>query len=52
MKSWYGMFGIFPSYYITYHDSMRWFFIFFDFFQILFASISNLGQTRGARRVC
>jgi hypothetical protein len=32
MKSWYGIFGIFPSHYITYHDSMRWFFfIFFKF---------------------
>jgi hypothetical protein len=31
MKSWYGMFGIFPSHYITYHDSMRWF-LFFLFF--------------------
>jgi hypothetical protein len=34
MKSWYGMFGIFPSHYITYHDSMRWFFYFiFIFFK-------------------
>jgi hypothetical protein len=23
------MFGIFPRYYITYHDSMRWIFIFY-----------------------
>jgi hypothetical protein len=52
MKSWYGMFGIFSFHYITYHDSMRRFFIFLIFLQILFASISNLGQTRGARRVC
>jgi hypothetical protein len=28
MKFWYGMFGIFPGHYITYHDSMGWFFIF------------------------
>jgi hypothetical protein len=28
MKPWYDMFGILPSYYITYHDSMCWFFIF------------------------
>jgi hypothetical protein len=33
MKSWYGMFGIFPRHYITYHDSMRWFFIIFYFFE-------------------
>jgi hypothetical protein len=48
MKFWYAMFGIFPRYYITYHDSMRWIFIFF----ISFAPISNLGQTHGARRMC
>jgi hypothetical protein len=23
MKPWYSMFGIFPRYYITYHDSMH-----------------------------
>jgi hypothetical protein len=23
MKRWYAMFGIFPRYYITYHDSMH-----------------------------
>jgi hypothetical protein len=28
MKYWYAMFGIFPRYYITYHDSMHWFSIF------------------------
>jgi hypothetical protein len=28
MKFWYAMFGIFPRYYIKYHDSMRWIFIF------------------------
>jgi hypothetical protein len=45
------MFGIFPRYYITYHDSMHWFSIFLIFFWISFATILNLGQTRGARRV-
>jgi hypothetical protein len=34
MKPWYSMFGIFPRYYITYHDSMRWFAIFRFFFGI------------------
>jgi cytochrome b subunit of formate dehydrogenase len=28
LKYWYAMFGIFSKYYITYHDSMRWFSIF------------------------
>jgi hypothetical protein len=28
LKHWYDMFGIFPRYYITYYDSMRWFSIF------------------------
>jgi hypothetical protein len=28
LKPWYAMFGIFPRYHITYHDSMRWFSIF------------------------
>jgi hypothetical protein len=32
MKLWYSMFGIFPRYYITYHDSMHWFSIFLIFF--------------------
>jgi hypothetical protein len=32
MNSWYGMFGIFPSHYITYHDSMRWLLFYFYFF--------------------
>jgi hypothetical protein len=32
LKHWYGMFGIFPRYYITYHDSMRRFIHFFEFF--------------------
>jgi hypothetical protein len=34
MKPWYSMFGIFPRYYITYHDSMRWFAMFLIFFVI------------------
>jgi hypothetical protein len=34
MNHWYAMFGIFPRYYITYHDSMHWFAIFFYFFGI------------------
>jgi hypothetical protein len=34
MKPWYAMFGIFPRYYITYHDSMHWFSIFLIFFEI------------------
>jgi hypothetical protein len=29
LKPWYAKFGIFPRHYITYHDSMRWFSIFF-----------------------
>jgi hypothetical protein len=28
MRFWYVMFDIFPRYYISYHDSMRWFSIF------------------------
>jgi hypothetical protein len=51
MKRRYAMFGIFPRYYITYHDSMHWFSIFLIFL-ISFAPISNISQTRGARRVC
>jgi hypothetical protein len=51
LKPWYAMLGIFPRYYMTYHDSMRWFSIFL-IFSNYFASISNLGQTRGGRRVC
>jgi hypothetical protein len=31
MEPWYDMFGIFPNYYITYHDSMHWFSIFLFF---------------------
>jgi hypothetical protein len=50
LKCLYAMFGIFPRYYFTYHDSMHWFSIFLIFL-ISFAPISNLGQTRGARRV-
>jgi hypothetical protein len=34
IKPWYSMFGIFPRYYITYHDSMRWFAMFLIFFVI------------------
>jgi hypothetical protein len=34
LKSWYAMVCIFPRYYMTYHDSMRWFSIFLIFFQI------------------
>jgi hypothetical protein len=33
MKHWYAMFGIFPRYYITYHDSMHWFSIFLIFYE-------------------
>jgi hypothetical protein len=33
MKRWYAMFGIFPRYYITYHDYMHWFSIFLIFFE-------------------
>jgi hypothetical protein len=33
MKPWYSMFGIFPRYYITYHDSIHWFSIFSIFFE-------------------
>jgi hypothetical protein len=51
MKYWYAMFGIFPRYYITYHDSMRCFFNIFIFL-ISFAPILNLGQARGVRCVC
>jgi hypothetical protein len=29
MEFWYAMFGVFPRYYITYHDSTHWIFIFF-----------------------
>jgi hypothetical protein len=29
MKPWHAMFGIFPRYHITYHDSMHWFSPFF-----------------------
>jgi hypothetical protein len=35
MKHWYAMFGIFPRYYITYHDSMHWFSIFLIFLNFL-----------------
>jgi hypothetical protein len=42
MKPWYAMFGIFPRYHITYHDSMHWFSIFFDFFRICFAPFQIL----------
>jgi hypothetical protein len=31
LKPWYAMFGIFPRYHITYHDSMLWFSIFLIF---------------------
>jgi hypothetical protein len=34
IKPWYTIFGIFPRYYITYHDSMHWFAIFLIFFGI------------------
>jgi hypothetical protein len=51
MKPWYAIFGIFPRYHITYHDSMHWFSIFFIFLNLL-CPISNIGQTHGARRVC
>jgi hypothetical protein len=34
IKHWYAMFGIFPRYYITYHDSMHWFANFLIFFGI------------------
>jgi hypothetical protein len=51
MKPWNAMFGIFPRYHITYVDSMRWFAI-FSIFLTTFGRISNLGQTRGARRLC
>jgi hypothetical protein len=34
IKPWYAMFGIFPRYYITYHDSMHWFAFFLIFFGI------------------
>jgi hypothetical protein len=51
MKPWYAMFGIYPRCYITYRDRMRCFSIFFDFL-ILFAPISNLGQTHGACHMC
>jgi hypothetical protein len=33
LKPWYAMFGIFPRYSITYHDSMRRFSIFLIFFE-------------------
>jgi hypothetical protein len=32
MKFWYAIYRILPRYYITYHDTMHWIFIFFDFF--------------------
>jgi hypothetical protein len=34
IKPWYAIFGIFPRYYITYHDSMHWFANFLIFFGI------------------
>jgi hypothetical protein len=43
LKPWYAMFGIFPRYYITYHESMRLFSKKKN--QISFAPISNIGQT-------
>jgi hypothetical protein len=46
MKHWYAMFGIFPRLYITYHDSMHMFYIFWIFWTT-FGWISNIGQTRG-----
>jgi hypothetical protein len=37
IKPWHVMFGIFPIYYITYHDSMHNFSIFLNFFEPPFA---------------
>jgi hypothetical protein len=35
LKPWYVMFGIFPRYYISYHDSMPWISIFLNFLNFL-----------------
>jgi hypothetical protein len=45
-----GMFGIFPRWCITHHDSMHCFSIFFDFFWIPQAPLRHLGQTRRCHR--
>jgi hypothetical protein len=47
----FSMFGIFPRYCITYHDSMRRFCIFLIFLTT-FGWISNIGQTRVDRHFC
>jgi hypothetical protein len=53
VNHWDGMFGIFPRWCITHHDSMQFFFHFFDFFfWIPYAPLRDLGQTRGAIDVC
>jgi hypothetical protein len=45
-KPWYDMFGIFPSYYITYHESMHWFSIFFYFFYFLCSHFKSRSNSR------
>jgi hypothetical protein len=46
MKFWYAMFGIFPRYYITYHDSMRWIFIFLIFLNSLCPHFKSRSKSR------
>jgi hypothetical protein len=50
-ERWYAMFGIFPRWYITNHDSMKCFSIFWFFLNSL-GPLPYLGQTRGAIDVC
>jgi hypothetical protein len=52
VNPWDAMFGIFPRWCITHHDSMHCFSIFFEFFWIPWAPLRDLGQTRGAIDVC
>jgi hypothetical protein len=52
VNPWDGMFGIFPRWCITHHESMHCFSIFLIFFWIPQAPLLDLGQTRGAIDVC
>jgi hypothetical protein len=51
MNPWHAMFGIFSRCYITHHDSMQCFSIFWIFLNSL-APLPDLGQTHGAFDVC
>jgi hypothetical protein len=46
LEPWYDMFGIFPRYHITYHDSMRWFSIFLIFLNLLCSHFKSRSNSR------